>query len=76
MALEAYVTALFLSYVVVFARLGAALMFMPGFGEVQIPLRVRLSFALVLCAALLPITPVRAMMPDDPVALALLLGSR
>lgn len=74
MSLETYVTSLFLSYLVVFARLGSALIFMPAFGEVQIPLRARLSFALVLCAALLPVTPVQAAMPDDPVALALMLG--
>lgn len=74
MSLETYITSLFLSYVVVFARLGSALIFMPSFGEVQIPIRARLSFALVLCAALLPVTPVQAAMPDDPVALSLMLG--
>ncbi|MBM1312059.1 flagellar biosynthetic protein FliR [Sulfitobacter mediterraneus] len=74
MSLDAFVTSLVLSYLVVFARLGSALIFMPAFGEVQIPVRARLSFALVLCAALLPITPVQAAMPDDPVALALMLG--
>ncbi|KAJ02029.1 flagellar biosynthetic protein FliR [Sulfitobacter mediterraneus] len=74
MSLDAFVTSLVLSYLVVFARLGSALIFMPAFGEVQIPIRARLSFALVLCAALLPITPVQAAMPDDPVALALMLG--
>jgi flagellar biosynthetic protein FliR len=74
MSLDAFVTSLVLSYLVVFARLGSALIFMPAFGEVQIPIRARLSFALVLCAALLPITPVQAAMPDDPVALTLMLG--
>ncbi|MBM1635026.1 flagellar biosynthetic protein FliR [Sulfitobacter mediterraneus] len=74
MSLDAFVTSIVLSYLVVFARLGSALIFMPAFGEVQIPIRARLSFALVLCAALLPITPVQAAMPDDPVALALMLG--
>lgn len=74
MSLDTFVTSIVLSYMVVFARLGSALIFMPAFGEVQIPIRARLSFALVLCAALLPITPVQAAMPDDPVALALMLG--
>ncbi|NNK16775.1 MAG: flagellar biosynthetic protein FliR, partial [Sulfitobacter sp.] len=69
MTLETYVTTLFFSYLVVFARLGSALIFMPSFGEVQIPIRARLSFALVMCAALLPATPVQAAMPSDPIAL-------
>jgi flagellar biosynthesis protein FliR len=75
MSLETYVITLFFSYLVVFARLGSALMFMPSFGEVQIPIRARLSFALVLCAALLPVTPVQAMMPDAPTALVFLLAT-
>ncbi len=75
MSLEAYVSSFFFSYLMVFARLGSALMFMPGFGEVQIPVRARLSFALVLCAALLPVTPVQAAMPADPVAVGLMLGA-
>lgn len=72
--LESFVSNLFFSYLLVFARLGSALIFMPSFGEVQIPIRARLSFALVLCAALLPATPVRAVMPQAPVDLALMLG--
>lgn len=74
MTLEAFVTNLFFTYLVVFARLGSALIFMPSFGEVQIPIRARLSFALVMCAALLPATPVRAVMPESPVDIAFLLG--
>lgn len=72
MPLETYVTTLFFSYLLVFARLGSALIFMPSFGEVQIPVRARLSFALVMCAALLPATPIQAVMPSDPVEVALL----
>lgn len=75
MTLDAFVSSIFFSYLLVFARLGSALMFMPAFGEVQIPVRARLSFALVLCAALLPVTPVQASMPDDPLDLGLMLGA-
>lgn len=75
MALDAFASSLFFSYFIVFARLGTALIFMPGFGETQIPVRVRLSFALVLCAALLPATPVRNVLPTDPLAMGLLLGT-
>lgn len=38
-------------------------------------MRARLSFALVMCAALVPATPVQAAMPDSPVALGLLLAA-
>ncbi|MDF1716243.1 MAG: flagellar biosynthetic protein FliR [Antarcticimicrobium sp.] len=75
MALDTYVAGIIFGYVLVVARIGGALMFMPAFGETQIPLRARLSFALVLCAALYPVTPVSAEMPDNTVAIALLLAS-
>ena len=75
MSLETFASSLFFSYFVVFARLGTALIFMPGFGETQIPVRVRLSFALVLCAALLPATPGRQILPTDPLEMGLLLGT-
>ena len=75
MSLETFVTSLFFSYLIVFARLGSALIFMPAFGEVQIPIRARLSFALVMCAALLPITPIQAALPNDPLDVGLLLAA-
>lgn len=74
MTLETFVTNLFFSYILVFARLGSALIFIPAFGEVQIPVRARLTFALVLCAALLPATPVRAILPEEPLDMFMLLG--
>ncbi|MGD9862216.1 MAG: flagellar biosynthetic protein FliR [Pseudodonghicola sp.] len=74
MALQDYIAGLIFGYFVVVARIGGALMFMPGFGETQIPLRARMGFALVLCAALYPATPVAAHLPDAPAAMALLLG--
>ena len=39
----------------IFARVGAILMMLPGFGESYVPPRVRLSLALVLSLALWPI---------------------
>ena len=57
MSLAELATAQVLGVALVFARLGSALMFMPGFGETAVPVRVRLLFALVLSAALQPATP-------------------
>ena len=57
MSLAELATAQVLAVALVFARLGSALMFMPGFGEAAVPVRVRLLFALVLSTALQPATP-------------------
>ena len=43
------------TFMLVFARVGAMVMLMPGFGEMSIPPRVRLGIALVLAAVLLPL---------------------
>lgn len=64
MALDAYVSGLIFGYLLVVARIGAAMMYLPGFGEVQIPVRARLSLALVMCAALYPMTPVPDQVPE------------
>lgn len=55
----------------VFARLGAILMLMPGFGEPSIPVMVRLSFAFLVCLMLGPIiAPGLPEMPAQPLMLA------
>ncbi|WP_295512648.1 flagellar biosynthetic protein FliR [uncultured Sulfitobacter sp.] len=74
MSLDAFVSSIFFSYLVVFARIGSALMFMPGFGEAQIPLRPRLSIALLISVALMPMAPISLAMPDSPVSAVLLIA--
>lgn len=74
MSFDAYISGLIFGYFVVIARIGTALMFMPGFGETQIPLRPRLMFALVLCLALYPITPVAPSLPESPISIVRLLA--
>ena len=55
----------------VFARIGAILMLMPGFAEPAIPMRIRLSLALLVCLILGPvIAPNLPPMPQAPLALA------
>lgn len=55
----------------IFARLGAILMLMPGIGEPSVPPRVRLLFALLFALVLAPVLlPILPPMPDRPLALA------
>jgi flagellar biosynthetic protein FliR len=75
MDLETYTAGLVFGYFVVVARLGSALIFMPAFGETQYPIRVRLSFALVVCLALYPLTPVASIRLEAPIEIFWLLGA-
>lgn len=59
----------------VFARLGSALLFMPGFAEPAVPVRQRLLFGLVLSAALYPATGLGPVTEDRPTALLLIFGA-
>lgn len=55
----------------IFARLGAILMLMPGFGEPSVPANIRLSMALLIALALGPIVaPNLPPMPEQPLQLA------
>lgn len=74
MDLALFLTSQVLAVGLVFARIGSALAFMPGFGERVIPLRFRLLVALVLSAALAPATPVDAVTIDSPLLLVPLLA--
>lgn len=59
----------------VFARLGAALMVVPGFGEHYVPPRLRLLFALALSLLVAPALAGRLPeVPDAPLALAALVA--
>src|SRR5947208_1984678 len=43
------------AFMLVFARIGTMVMLLPGVGELSVPVRVRLTIALVLAAVLLPL---------------------
>src|SRR5262245_16407334 len=43
------------AFMLVFARIGTMVMLLPGLGELAVPVRVRLTVALVLAAVLLPL---------------------
>lgn len=74
MTLEAFSNTAVLSFFLVFARMGSALLFMPGFGEIQIPVRARLAFAIVLSIALIPIAPLPQSMPSASPEILFLIG--
>lgn len=60
----------------IFARIGSAMMLLPGFGEVYVPQRYRLLLALILSGLLLPIlAPMLPALPDSPSALLIILGT-
>src|SRR3954447_18403829 len=47
--------ALAAAFVLAFARIGAMVMLMPGFGETNIPTRIKLGIALMLTLIILPL---------------------
>ena len=65
-----------LIYLLVFARVGAMIMLLPGFGTMGVPARVRLVLALAISLALIPTVqsayPARA--PETFLSLAILIG--
>lgn len=71
--LTAFIGQNIMLFFLAFARIGTALLVMPGFGDNRVPQRVKISFALLLTLALftaLPLPPVS----DKPAMLVLLLG--
>ena len=47
--------ALAAAFMLVFARIGAMVMLLPGFGEMTVPVKVRLAMALILTLILVPL---------------------
>ena len=50
-----YLPALAAAFMLAFARIGAMVMLMPGLGEANIPVRIKLSIALLLTLIMLPL---------------------
>ncbi len=50
-----FLPALAAAFLLVFARIGTMIMLLPGLGELTVPVRIRLTVALVLAAILLPL---------------------
>lgn len=63
------------SYLLVFSRLGAAAMIMPGIGEAFVPVRIRLLVALTVTVVMYPVVqPALPATPDSFFAVVLLLA--
>ena len=74
MLAELLTTELFI-FIILFTRIGTAIMVMPGFGEIYVPTFVRLAIALGITLALAPVlAPAVPPQPDNPFQLLLLLG--
>lgn len=62
------------AFLLVFARVGAAILMLPGFGSRLLTPRARLMIALSVSVVVLPVlAPVLPRMPDNPASLVLLL---
>jgi len=60
----------------IFDRIGTAMMLLPGFGEIYVPQRFRLLLALIISALLLPIlAPMLPGLPASPSQLFVILGT-
>jgi flagellar biosynthesis protein FliR len=67
MTLEQLVSINLFQFFMVFARLGSAIMLLPGFGEAYVPPRIRLIFALTVSFALMPM--IAGSLPAMPAAI-------
>jgi flagellar biosynthetic protein FliR len=73
--LEQLLTAEVFSLLLIFARLGSALMLLPGFGESYVSVRVRLLLAGAITIVVAPVVaPHLPPAPGSPIVLTLLLG--
>lgn len=62
-------------FLMIFARIGSAMVVLPGFGEVNVPVRVRLIIALTICFVVYPVVSVALpATPPNVAELLLLLG--
>jgi flagellar biosynthetic protein FliR len=73
--LEQILPANLFAFFLVFARVGTALMMMPGFGETFVTPRIRLLFGLMLAAVVTPVVQARLpALPGSPLGLFAMLG--
>jgi flagellar biosynthetic protein FliR len=64
--IEQYLVTQIFTFILIFTRIGAGIMVLPGFGESYVPQRIRLSFALIISLILTPF--LEHIMPRVPVS--------
>lgn len=73
--LDVFVLGQISAFMLIFCRIGSAMLALPGFSEVYVPTRVRLSLALIFSLMLTPLlAPKMPMLPENPFAVFILLG--
>jgi flagellar biosynthetic protein FliR len=76
MSIETFLTGSIFQFLLVFARVGAAISLLPGFGEAYVAMRARLSFALLLSFVLLPLLKdMIPALPPEPATMGLVIMS-
>lgn len=76
MSIEAFLTGSLFQFLLIFARIGAAISLIPGFGEAYVAVRSRLAFALLMSFVLMPmVKDMIPILPPEPMAMALLVIS-
>ncbi len=76
MSIEAFLTGSIFQFLIIFARIGAAISLIPGFGESYVAMRSRLAFGLLMSFVLMPIVKdMIPALPPEPIAMALLVIS-
>lgn len=74
--LDSFVIGELWAWMLVFARMGAAVMLLPGIGEVYVPARARLLFALSMAWLLAPVlAPVLPPLPSSPGSLTAMIAA-
>lgn len=74
--LEQFLVTELFAFLLVFTRLGAAIMLLPGIGEAYVSPRVRLILALMIGLVITPIAqPLMPPIPGSPLGLTVLLGA-
>lgn len=72
--LETFLVGQLFAFVFIFCRVGTGIMLLPGVGEVYVPLRLRLLFALIMSLALVPLLEnMMPAVPGSPLALGVLI---
>ncbi|WP_374372814.1 flagellar biosynthetic protein FliR [Dongia sp.] len=73
MSITDFLTSSVFQFFIVFARLGGAIAYLPGFGESYVTMRARLAFALLMTLALFPMVGgTMPALPSQPAQLGLL----